>query len=175
MLVCKKCGADNPLGRVFCGSCGGKLDMTDITSDTLADQQRASFFVAHYKKFLLVLLLLVLATVGLTLIISLGSVMRPIQEYGVGPRQVFQILLLFLPITLTFILPMAALFAAALAYGRLAADNEIDACKASGISLLTLVYPGLALAIAVATANLLLSFHVMPYFVRLAEKAISEM
>ena len=26
MLICKKCGVDNPPGRVFCGGCGGKLD-----------------------------------------------------------------------------------------------------------------------------------------------------
>ena len=78
----------------------------------------------------------------------------------------------FLPITLTFVLPIAALFAAALVYGRFASDNELDACKASGISLLTLVYPGLALAIMVAIANLILSFHVMPAFVHRAEKSL---
>jgi lipopolysaccharide export LptBFGC system permease protein LptF len=77
----------------------------------------------------------------------------------------------FLPITLTFVLPMAALFAAALVYGRFACDNELDACRASGISLLTLVYPGLALAIIVAIANLILSFYVMPAFIRRAEKS----
>ncbi len=113
-----------------------------------------------------------MATIGLTLILSLGGILQPVQEYGVGPRQVLHILLYFMPITLTFILPMAALFASALAYGRFASDNELNACRASGISLATLVYPGLILAILVATANLLLSFHVMPYFVHLAEKSL---
>ncbi len=114
----------------------------------------------------------ILATVGLTLILSLGGILRPVQEYGVGPRQVVHILLYFMPITLTFVLPMAALFASALAYGRFASDNELDACRASGISILTLVYPGLALAVFVAIANLMLSFHVMPYFVHLAEMSL---
>lgn len=113
-----------------------------------------------------------LATVGLTLILSLGGILQPVQEYGVGPRQVVHILLYFMPITLTFVLPMAALFASALTYGRFASDNELDACRASGIGVLTLVYPGLVLAILVATANLILSFHVMPYFVHLAEKSL---
>jgi lipopolysaccharide export LptBFGC system permease protein LptF len=113
-----------------------------------------------------------LATIGLTLILSLGGILRPVQEYGVGPRQVLHILLYFMPITLTFVLPMAALFASALAYGRFAGDNEIDACRASGISMATLVYPGLILAILVAIANLILSFHVMPYFVHLAERSL---
>jgi len=114
----------------------------------------------------------VLATLALTLIISLGSVLRPIQEYGVGPGQVLQLIGYFMPVTLTFVLPMGALFAAALAYGRLASDNELDACRASGVSLLTLIYPGLALAIMVAVANLMLSFHVVPAFVHLAEKSL---
>jgi lipopolysaccharide export LptBFGC system permease protein LptF len=114
----------------------------------------------------------VLAAVALTLIMSLGSILRPVQEYGVGPRQVVHLMGYFLPITLTFVLPMAALFAAALVYGRFASDNELDACRASGISLLTLIYPGLALAIMVAIANLILSFHVVPAFVHRAQKSL---
>jgi len=113
----------------------------------------------------------VLAAVGLTLMLSLGSVLRPVQEYGVGPRQVIHLMVYFLPITMTFVLPIAALFAGSLVYGRFAGDNELDACKASGISLLTLVCPGLALGIVVAIANLILSFHVMPVFIRLAEQS----
>ncbi len=114
----------------------------------------------------------IVAVVALTLMLSLGSILRPVQEHGVGPRQVVHFMGYFLPIALTFVLPIAALFAAALVYGRFASDNELDACKASGISLLTLVYPGLALAIMVAIANLSLSFHVVPVFVRRAETAL---
>ena len=112
------------------------------------------------------------AVLALTAILSLGSILRPIQEYGVGPQQVMHLMLYFLPITLTFVLPMAALFAGALVYGRLASDNELDACRASGVSLVTVVYPGLALAIVVAICNLILSFHIMPVFVHLAEKSL---
>ncbi len=112
------------------------------------------------------------ASIGLTLILSLGSILAPVQEYGVGPSQVLSLMTYFLPITLTFVLPMAALFASALVYGRFASDNELEACRASGVSLLALVYPGLTLAIVVAIANLILSFHMLPYFVHLAEKSL---
>jgi lipopolysaccharide export LptBFGC system permease protein LptF len=112
------------------------------------------------------------SAVALTLILSLGSILRPVQEYGAGPRQVVHLMGYFLPVTLTFVLPMAALFAATLVYGRFASDNELDACKASGVSLLTLVYPGLVLAIIVAIANLIFSFHVMPVFVHRAEESL---
>ena len=129
-------------------------------------------FTLHRYIFRELIKVFIPSAVALTLMLSLGSVLRPIQEYGVGPRQVVHLMGYFLPITLTFVLPMAALFAATLVYGRFASDNELDACKAGGISLLTLVYPGLVLAIIVAIANLILSFRVMPAFVQLAEKSL---
>lgn len=114
----------------------------------------------------------VLAVVALTLMLSLGSILRPVREYGVGPGQVLHLIVYFMPITLTFVLPMAALFAASLTYGRFAADNELDACRASGINLFTLVYPGLSLAVLVAIVTLVLSFHIVPSFVGRAERAV---
>jgi len=129
-------------------------------------------YILHKYIFRELLKVFVPAVVALTLILSLGIVLRPMQEFGVGPRQAVHLMGYFLPITLTFVLPIAALFAGALVYGRLANDNELDACKASGISFLRLVYPGLALALIVASANLLLSFHVTPIFFHLAEKSL---
>ncbi len=126
----------------------------------------------HKYIFRELLRVFIFAAIGLTLILSLGSILQPVQEYGVGPRQVVHLMGYFLPITLTFVLPMAALFAGALIYGRFASDNELDACRASGISLVTLTFPGLVLAIIVAGANLFLSFHVMPVFVLRAEKSL---
>ena len=113
-----------------------------------------------------------LATVALTVILSLGLILQPIQKYGIGPEQVPHLLTFFVPITLTYVLPMAALFAATLVYGRLAGDNELMACKAGGVSPLTLTCPGCLLGLLVAIANLVLSFHVMPYFFHRAEYAI---
>ena len=129
-------------------------------------------FTLHRYIFRELFRVFLLAAVGLTLILSLGSILQPVQEFGLGSRQVLSLMGYFLPITLTFVLPMAALFAGALVYGRFASDNEFDACRATGISVLTLVYPGLALAIVVAIANLLLSFYVMPVFVHRAEQSL---
>ncbi|MHC4437405.1 MAG: LptF/LptG family permease [Planctomycetota bacterium] len=129
-------------------------------------------FTLHKYIFRELLRIFILAGVALTLMLSLGSILQPVQEYGVGPRQVIHFMAYFLPITLTFVLPMAALFACSLVYGRFAGDSELDACRASGISLLRLVYPGLVLAIMVTIANLLLSFYVMPVFVLRAEKSL---
>jgi len=129
-------------------------------------------FTLHRYIFRELFKIFLLTALALTVILSLGSVLQPVQEHGLGPRQVIYLMSYFLPITLTFVLPMSALFAGALVYGRLASDNELDACRASGISLLTLIYPGLLLAIMVAIANLILSFYVMPAFVHRAERAL---
>jgi lipopolysaccharide export LptBFGC system permease protein LptF len=129
-------------------------------------------FIIHRYLFRELVKVFVLATLALSVILSLGSLLRPVQEYGVGPKQVLDLLCYFIPITLTFVLPVAALFTTSFVYGRFAADNEFDACKASGISPAMLVYPGLILAIIVAIANLMLSFHVVPVYVHRAEKAI---
>jgi len=129
-------------------------------------------FTLHRYIFRELFRVFVLSALALTMILSLGSILLPVQEYGLGPSHAIHLMGYFLPITLTFVLPIAALFAGALVYGRFASDNELDACKASGISLLTLIYPGIALAIMVATINLILSFHVMPVFVHRAEKSI---
>ncbi|HEX41147.1 MAG TPA: LptF/LptG family permease [Phycisphaerales bacterium] len=115
-----------------------------------------------------------LSSIGLTLILSLGSILQPVQKYGVGPGQVLHLMGYFLPVTLTFVLPMAALFACSLVYGRFASDNELDACRASGVHMMTVVYPGLTLAIVVTIATLLLSFHVTPAFVHRAEKSFKD-
>jgi len=130
------------------------------------------FTILHRYVFRELLRVFILTTIALTLILSLGSILRPIQQYGVGPQQIVRLLFYFLPVTLTFVLPMAALFSSTLCYGRLAGDNEIDACKASGVSPLTLVYPGFILAILVAMANLAMSFYVMPNYIHKAERAI---
>jgi lipopolysaccharide export LptBFGC system permease protein LptF len=113
-----------------------------------------------------------LATVGLTLMLTLGMILQPIQKYGVGPQQVIVLLGYLIPVSMTFVLPMSALFAATLVYGRFAADNELDACRASGISMNLLIYPGLVLAILVSGTTLVLSFWVVPNYVKRAERAI---
>jgi lipopolysaccharide export LptBFGC system permease protein LptF len=129
-------------------------------------------FTIHRYIFRELLRIFVLAAVALALTVVPCMLVGPIQKFGVGPKQVVHLLGYFIPIILTFVLPMAALFAAALTYGRFAFDNELDACRASGISLMTLIYPGLCLSIIVAIVTLILSFHVVPAFVHRAEKAI---
>jgi len=128
--------------------------------------------ILHRYIFREILKVFALASLALSLILSLGMILRPIQEISVGAAQVLNLISYMMPITLTFVLPMAALFASSLVYGRFAADNELDACRASGIGMYSLVFPGLVLAIMVSIANLFLSFSVTPAFVQRAETSL---
>ena len=105
-----------------------------------------------------------LASLVLSLILGLGIMLRPMRQFGVDPARVPELIFCTLPITLTMVMPIAALFSTTLNYGRLAVDNEINACRSSGIGLMTLIYPALTLALLVGMATLLLAFHVIPVF-----------
>jgi len=78
---------------------------------------------------------------------------------GVPFHLVLQLLVFMLPSFLAHTLPMALLVAVLLAGGRLAADLEVVAFKAAGVSLLRLFRPIAvgALAVALATAALTLA------------------
>ena len=111
----------------------------------------------------------ILATAGLTLILSLGSIIAPVQDYGVSPEQAFKLIICFMPVAFAFVLPVGAVFAAATTYGRFASDNEFDACRAGGISTPTVVYPALCLGLIAAILNILLNFYVVPQYIQEAE------
>lgn len=80
-----------------------------------------------------------IAALSLTLVLSLGGLLQPLRQNGVSALQLFQLILYSFPMMMTFSLPVSALLAATLVYGRLSADNELIACRASGVSMWTLI------------------------------------
>ena len=129
-------------------------------------------FTIHRYIFRDLLKYFLLATAVLSVVLGLGVMLRPLRQFSVDPVNVPTLLLCTLPITLTMVIPIAALLATTLVYGRLAGENEINACRSSGISLLTLIYPAVALALSVGIITLLLGFHIIPYFTRKFERII---
>jgi len=129
-------------------------------------------FTIHRYIFRDLVKVFLLTTAVLSLVLGLGVMLQPLRQFSVDPVRVPELLLCTLPVTMTMVLPIAALLAATLIYGRLAVDNEVNACRSSGISLLTLIYPALTLALLVGMATLLLSFHVIPNFVARSESII---
>lgn len=114
-----------------------------------------------------------LTAFGLTLVFSLcGGVLNMIQAEVLTAVQVMRILTFVLPVATTLTLPVAALFACAVVYGRFAADNEFDACKASGINIHRLFAPAMALSIITAAFTFSFSNYVIPSFIERLEAIV---
>lgn len=116
-----------------------------------------------------------LAAVGLTLVFSLcGGVLNMIRTDVLTALQVFEIIKLILPVSLTLTLPVAALFACAMVYGRFAADNEFDACRASGVNIIRLFAPAMALSIFTACFTFFFANFLLPTFIGRIEGIVSK-
>ena len=108
-----------------------------------------------------------LTAIGLTLVFSLcGGVLNMLEAEMLSSVQLLRMLGLVLPVATTLTLPVAALFASAIVYGRLAMDNEFDACKASGINIHRLLVPALALSIFTAASTFTLSNYFIPNIIK---------
>jgi lipopolysaccharide export LptBFGC system permease protein LptF len=114
----------------------------------------------------------VLTAIALAGIMSFGGLLRPLTENGLDGRQVGMMLGYLLPAMATYSLPIAALFATTMVYGRLSADNEITACRAGGISFISIATPAFLLGFFVAIVSLLLLCFIVPAFTFKVEQVI---
>ncbi len=78
MLICKKCGVDNPMGRVFCGACGGRLDLDGLSSASVTQGRSASWFSRFWGLLVALLILVVLGIAAQCLVARTA----PIGEIG---------------------------------------------------------------------------------------------
>lgn len=75
-----------------------------------------------------------------------------LQSFGLGPWASLQYMGLLMPRAVFIVLPLAAILAGTLVYGRLAADSEVMACRASGIAPASLFWPTILLALVATVA-----------------------
>lgn len=109
---------------------------------------------------------LALTITALTALFTLGGGLFNLVHFeGVSAGDVLNFLPLLIPVIVTITLPVAALFAATMVYGRLAADNELVACRAAGINVHRLFLSAVLLAVFVAGFTLLLGNFVIPGYV----------
>jgi len=113
-----------------------------------------------------------LASGALAGIMSFGGLLRPVYEHGLDAGQVARLMGYFMPAMTTYSLPIAALFATTIVYGRLSADNEVTAARAAGISHLSLTLPALVLGLLIALISLLFLCFVVPIFWLRIERVI---
>ncbi|HEV2294038.1 MAG TPA: LptF/LptG family permease [Tepidisphaeraceae bacterium] len=128
-----------------------------------------TLFLYVFKDLLRIFLLTAGALAG---IMSFGGLLRPLTEHGLDASQVGKVLTYFMPAMMTYSLPISALFATTVVYGRLAADNELTACRAAGISHLSISSPAMVLGLTVAIVSLLFLCFVVPSFSLKVERVI---
>ncbi len=82
-----------------------------------------------------------MTSVALTLLVVMGGgVANIFRSQGIGAEEMAKVFAFLTPVAVTLILPVAALFSAAITYGRAAADNEVLACRAAGINIHKLLW-----------------------------------
>src|SRR5215216_3784258 len=103
-----------------------------------------------------------LSLITITGILLLAGIIAEATQQGLGPSQILTAIPLLIPSTLPYTIPATTLFATCVVYGRLSADNEILAIRASGINLLKVVGPALLVGLLASAATMGLYYHVIP-------------
>ena len=129
------------------------------------------FKTLHWYIFRELLRIFVLTASALTTLLAFGGTFKEITRRGVDVGQLMAIVTNLMPAMLAYTIPIAALFAAVLVYWRLSTDNELTACRASGISFVTIVMPALFLGVVVASTSRSISSPVRPALLSAASAA----
>jgi lipopolysaccharide export system permease protein len=82
--------------------------------------------------------------------------------YGFKWGYLLKLIFYLLPSILIFIAPMAFLVAILIGFGRLAADNEILAMRASGVSMAYIIRPMLVVSLFLSLGLLMMNWSVLP-------------
>lgn len=104
----------------------------------------------------------VLALTMLSLIFVLFVVVPKVAEAGLGPREIAMLVPMTLPTTLPYCAPLALLFAVSVVYGRIASDNEVIACKASGLGVMNVLWPSFLLGGVLSVGLLVMTREIIP-------------
>ncbi|MFH1746146.1 MAG: LptF/LptG family permease [Planctomycetota bacterium] len=108
-----------------------------------------------------------LTLVALTALFTMGGGLYNVLRYeGISAGDILGFIPMLIPIVLTLTMPVAALFAASIVYGRLTADNELLACRAAGVNVHRLFLSAILLSVAVAAFSLFFGDLVIPDFIR---------
>jgi lipopolysaccharide export system permease protein len=116
--------------------------------------------------------LMALASLVLVTMISFAAAIKPMSDGLLGAGAMLKFVGYSAPTMLGFVLPFAGAFASTLVFIRMAADNEVLACSASGISYAKVLAPVAALGLVLTMGLFYLSNFVVPSFYRAAAETL---
>ena len=116
-----------------------------------------------------------LATIAFTLVMTIFAVIEPLYKEGVSPKQALKLFGYIAPVMFSMTLPIAALFGTTIVYGRFSRDNELMACRASGISTVSVLTPAIWLGVVVSLTTFILGFYVAPKLLGASERMIKDL
>jgi lipopolysaccharide export system permease protein len=106
-----------------------------------------------------------LALAIFTFVLLMGRILKLVElviNKGVPPTDIAKLFLCLMPSFLIVTLPLSFLLGVMLGFGRLSADREVMACKASGISLYQMAVPVLLLGLLTSLGNAALTLVIRP-------------
>jgi lipopolysaccharide export system permease protein len=113
-----------------------------------------------------ILTTLVMTVLVFSFVLLLGTALREVLgmlvDRQVSLYTVVEAMVLLVPYALKFALPMGALTATLLTFGRFSADQELTAVRAGGISLVALSTPVLLLGLALCGLSTIITMEVAP-------------
>ena len=115
----------------------------------------------------------VLTAVALTVMLGFGGgLQNTFKAQGITAFEMMKLMVYLIPVVLAYSLPVAALFSTTITYGRFSADNEINACRASGINIHKLLAPAFVLSLVVTAATFGLENFAIPDLMSRIERLV---
>ena len=102
---------------------------------------------------------------GLTAVLLVGNIIKfaeLVVAKGVSLFDILRLMIYLIPYMLSFTVPMACLISMILAFGRLSADYELIAMRASGVAPIRLVFPMVLVGLVISTLLLIVNDRIVP-------------
>lgn len=124
--------------------------------------------ITLYRHLLREILATTLIAIGiLTFVLVLGNIFTRlfdlIVNHDVPHWFIWEFILMLIPFSLVFTLPWGLLTAIMIVFGRMSADSELVAIRASGISLSSLIAPVLLLAVLASGVCFVMNSYLAPF------------